>query len=109
MAYNEEFLKKMVQCGTLGYPLSKIMNIFDVENERQFAKDFNDINSLIYKYYQKGMDLADFLIDGKLYEMAKDGDLKALEQYEMRKRMNLHRSKTEILDRDIDDDNNTEQ
>jgi DNA modification methylase len=30
MEYNEDFLKKMVQVGTLGYPLSKIINVLDL-------------------------------------------------------------------------------
>jgi len=89
MEYNEEFLKKMVQVGTLGYPLSKILNVLDIENEKQFIKDFNTKNSDVFNSYQKGVDKADFLLDIKLFEMAKNGDLKALDKYEQRKRNNL--------------------
>jgi hypothetical protein len=82
-----EFLKKVMQLGTLGYPLSKCINVledgFDVE---QFKKDFYDETSEIFLSYQKGADKADFLIDNKLFEKARAGDLKALEKYELRKR-----------------------
>lgn len=99
MEYSEEFLKKMVQCGTLGYPVSKIINVFDIDDEAQFIKDFDNKQSLVYKHYQKGIDKADFILDSKLFEMAKEGDLKALAKYEERKKMQLRKSETETKDR----------
>lgn len=89
MDYTEEFIKKIVQCGTLGYGLQKIVNIFDIDNETQFIKDFNDKNSTIAKAYQKGIDKSDFLIDNKLFELVKEGDLKALSKFETRKNIQL--------------------
>ena len=80
MEYNEEFLKKMVQVGTLGYPLSKIINVLDVDDEKQFTKDFDNPKSKVSVAYQKGVDKADFILDSKLFEMAKGGDLKALDK-----------------------------
>ena len=85
MEYNEDFLNKMVQVGTLGYPLSKIINVLDIENEEQFKKDFFDEKSIIYNRYKKGLDKADFVIDSKLFEMSKNGDLKAMSKYQIRK------------------------
>jgi len=101
MEYSEDFLKKMVQCGTLGYPVSKIINVFDINNEEQFVKDFDNKNSMIYKHYQKGIDKADFILDSKLFEMAKEGDLKALAKYEERKKRQIAKSETEIKDRNF--------
>lgn len=92
MEYNEDFLKKMVQVGTLGYPLSKIVNVLDIDNEKQFIKDFDNKNHPIAKAYQKGIDKADFVIDSKLFDMAKNGDLKALKEYDERKRKNIYKS-----------------
>jgi hypothetical protein len=34
---------------------------------------------------EKGKDLAEYVIDLKLFEMAKSGDIKALEKFETRK------------------------
>jgi len=95
MEYNEEFLKKMVQVGTLGYPLTKIINVLDIDNPKQFAKDFYNPASKVATSYQKGVDKADFILDTKLFEMAKAGDLKALDKYEARKRNNLNREERE--------------
>lgn len=85
MGYTEDFLKKLVQCGTLAYPISKIINVLEVVDARQFEKDFNDVSSDVYKNYKKGCDMSDFVIDSKLFEMAKGGDLKAITKYEIRK------------------------
>ena len=86
MEYNEDFFKKMVQVGTLGYPLSKIINVLDIEDTIQFTKDFDNPKSKVAISYQKGIDKADFVLDSKLFDMAKGGDLKALDKYEDRKK-----------------------
>ena len=90
MEYNEDFLKKMVQVGTLGYPLSKIINVLDIDDTKQFTKDFDNPKSKVVISYQKGVDKADFVLDSKLFDMAKGGDLKALDKYERRKRTQLY-------------------
>ena len=95
MEYNEDFLKKMVQVGTLGYPLSKIINILDIDDTKQFTKDFDNPKSKVAISYQKGVDKADFVLDSKLFDMAKGGDLKALDKYEIRKRNNIYREERE--------------
>ena len=98
MKYTDDFLKKIMQCGTLGYPMSKILNVLDIENEAEFKVDFNNKESEVSKNYQKGIDRADFVLDSKLFEMAKDGDLKALDKYERRKDIQI--CKKEKEDRD---------
>lgn len=100
MEYNEDFLKKMVQVGTLGYPLSKIINVLDIEDHKQFAKDFDNPKSKVAISYQKGVDKADFVLDSKLFDMAKGGDLKALDKYERRKRSQLYAEERERKQRD---------
>lgn len=95
MEYNEDFLKKMVQVGTLGYPLSKIINVLDIDDIKQFTKDFDNPKSQVAISYQKGVDKADFVLDSKLFDMAKSGDLKALDKYEVRKRSNIYREERE--------------
>lgn len=100
MEYNEDFLKKMVQVGTLGYPLSKIINVLDIEDTKQFTKDFDNPKSKVAIAYQKGVDKADFVLDSKLFDMAKGGDLKALDKYERRKRIQLYAEEIERKQRD---------
>jgi len=87
MEYTKEFLATIVHVGILGYPLSKILNIFDIE-ETNFSIDFYTPGSALHSAYNKGIDKADYIIDSKLFEMAKEGDLKALEKFEARKRIN---------------------
>jgi hypothetical protein len=98
MKYTDEFLKKIMQCGTLGYLLSKILNVLDIENEAEFKVDFNNKESEVSKNYQKGIDRADFVLDSKLFEMAKDGDLKALDKYERRKDIQIRKKENEDRD-----------
>ena len=86
MKYNDELLTQITQAGTLGYPLSKILNVFDIQDEDQFKKDFYDETTKINKAYQKGVDKSEFLLDSKLFEMAKDGDIKAMDKLEFRKK-----------------------
>lgn len=100
MEYNEDFLKKMVQVGTLGYPLSKIINVLDIDDEKKFTKDFDNPKSEVAKSYQKGIDKADFILDSKLFDMAKNGDLKALTKYEIRKRDQLYDAERERKERE---------
>jgi hypothetical protein len=82
--YTEEQIKQMVHMGILNYPPSKCINILDIEDTEQFLKDFNTPGSEIYKAFKKGRDKAEYAIDMKLFEKAKNGDLKALQKYEER-------------------------
>ena len=95
--YSEDFLKKITGVGMLNYPLSKIINIFDAEIKdiQQFEKDFYDKNSDIYKSYVKGKDKSDYVIDTKLFELAKEGDITALNKYEKRKKEQQNIKETE--------------
>ena len=99
MEYSEDFLKKIVQLGTLAYPLSKIINVLDIEDEKQFTKDFDNKDSVIYKSYKKGMDKGEFILDSKLFDMAKNGDLSAMEKYEEKKRANIKKAEQESYER----------
>ena len=95
MEYTEDFLKKIVGVGTLGYSVSKIINALDIEEKdmEQFVNDFDDFDSPLRRAYQKGVDKADYAIDTKLFEQAKAGDLKSLQKYEERKNQQLQKEK----------------
>jgi hypothetical protein len=87
MKYADEFLLKIKSLGALGYPIEKVLNCVDVENENQFRKDFDDTKSEIFKAYQKGKDMADYEIDMALFTQARSGDIKAIEKFEIRKKI----------------------
>lgn len=65
--------------GMLRYPPSKMANILDIDDEKAFFKELDDPESSLAKAYQKGIDKADYLIDSKLFDLAKTGDIKAIE------------------------------
>jgi hypothetical protein len=85
MSYSQEFLNSLIGMGSLCYDSKKIINVLDIEDEERFRADFDNKNSEIYRYYQKGKDKADYLIDVKLFELAKEGDTKAYKLFEARK------------------------
>lgn len=95
MKYTEDFLKKIVGVGTLGYSVSKIINVLDIEEKdvEQFINDFDNFDSQLRRAYQKGVDKADYAIDTKLFEQAKSGDLKALQKYEQRKNHQIQKER----------------
>jgi len=78
--------KKMLKnMGALGYPPVKISSImgFDL---KEIESDLADVKSEFFKIYQEGNDMANYLIDLKLFEMAQSGDIKAIEKLEQRKK-----------------------
>lgn len=96
MEYTEEILKKITQCGVLQYPLSKIINVLDIDDVKSFTKDFDDKNSSVYKAYKKGSDKSDFLLDTKLLSMAQGGNMSAINKFEERKAINIALSNEEL-------------
>lgn len=55
----------------------------------EYTEDFDNENSPVQVAYRKGVDKADYAIDMKLFDMAKGGDLKALQKYEERKEFQI--------------------
>jgi len=85
---NKELTELVASFGIVRYPLDKILNILPDDVDRnEFIQQFNDPTHDIAKAYQKGIDRSDYDIDIRLFEMAKSGDLSALEKYERRLRM----------------------
>jgi len=48
-----------------------------------------EINSEFSQLLQKGRDMSDYVIDLRLFEMAKTGDIKALDKLEQRKNIRM--------------------
>lgn len=79
---NEE---QVVNFGVFAYGAKKIANILGVDL-KEVEAEMNDKNSILSKLLEKGRDVSDYVIDLKLFEMAKSGDIKALDKLEFRKR-----------------------
>lgn len=87
--YSDDTLNAVKNFGLLEYPIDQIVLLIselttDVIDRDTFISTFNDTNSDIRIAYEKGKALAMYQIDKRLLEMAKSGDLKALEKYEER-------------------------
>lgn len=81
----EEDRERIINFGAFDYPPQKMANILGLETE--YIKNLmKDKNSVFYSLFQKGIDMADYVIDLKLFEMAKSGDIKALDKLEQRKK-----------------------
>ena len=101
MEYTPEFLEQIVHMGVLGYPYAKIVNVIEVPEPEQFNIDFFDKESIINKSYQKGIDTADYYLDTKLFNMAKEGDKDAMYEFDRRKQMHQANFKKEITERSL--------
>lgn len=84
MKIKEEQKEKIINMGVFDYPASKIANILSFDEE-EVKKEMKNKDSELYKLLLKGKDMADYVIDLKLFEMAKVGDIKALEKLQERK------------------------
>lgn len=84
---DDELLRKITSLGTLDYNINKIINICDIEDAdiQMFTKEFNTENSAIHRAYTKGKDKADYALDSRLFEMARNGNINAIKKYEQRK------------------------
>jgi len=89
MTLSDEQLKKCVTLGCLGYEVERSINIVEPADEAAFRIAFRTEGTQVWKAYRKGQDIAAFAIDSKLFEMAKNGDMKALATLEERQRMRL--------------------
>ena len=85
MEYEKEFIGKITGMGMLGYDVQKIINILDIEDSENFKEEFSNEDSQIRIAYQRGLDKSDYILDQKLYEQAKSGDIESIKLFEKRK------------------------
>jgi len=85
MLYTEKILEEVRAMGSLGYSLARMIILIEPADHLQFMQDFNDTTSEIYIEYKKGIISAEYEIDKKLFENAKNGDVTAIEQLEVRR------------------------
>jgi len=81
---NEEIEERIVNFGALGYPAKKMANVLGWPVDYVEA-EMKSTTSQFAQLYERGSDLADYLLDKKLFDMAKAGDLKAMQKYEFKK------------------------
>lgn len=84
MKYNETEQEQIINFGAFGYPAAKIANILGLD-PLDVLRDMDNTESDLCMLMQKGRDMADYVIDLKLFEMAKSGDIKALDKLQQRK------------------------
>lgn len=83
-AISEEAEEKIVTFGALSYHPRQMANVLGWEL-KEVEGLMASPDSAFFKLYERGADMAEFVLDKKLFEMAKAGDLKAMEKYEMKK------------------------
>ncbi len=76
----------IVNFGAFGYDAERVSSILQLPHS-EVCKLMSDKKSEFYLLYDKGRIMAEYVIDQKLYEMAKAGDIKALEKLELRKKI----------------------
>jgi hypothetical protein len=86
MKIKSEHQEMIINFGVFGYEVEKMANILEYESH-EIKQALEDPLSEFSKLIQKGKDLADYVIDLKLFEMAKSGDIKALDKLEQRKNL----------------------
>lgn len=70
----------IVNFGALSYNPNMMQPILEWDI-KEIEKEFKNENSELKTHYNKGNALADYVLNVKLFEMAKSGDLKAMQQY----------------------------
>jgi hypothetical protein len=83
---NEEQVKMLKNMGALAYQPSKIASImgFSISD---VSTAMDDVSSEFHKIYTSGSNMANYLIDLKLFEMAQSGDIKAMDKLSERKKL----------------------
>jgi len=86
MEIKKEQEEQIINFGAFEYDEKKIASILGIDI-KEVEKEISDKNSLLSKLLEKGKDMSDYVIDLKLFDMGKSGDIKALEKLENRKRL----------------------
>ena len=85
MKLTDKQKEMIINFGAFHYAPEKMALIIDLPIA-EIIKEIKNKKSEFYRLYMEGKSKADYLIDKKLFELAKAGDLKALEEFEYRKK-----------------------
>lgn len=86
MEIKKEQEEQVINFGVFDYDAKKIASILGFD-KTEVSEELKNKDSKLCLLLQKGKDMADYVIDLKLFEMAKTGDIKALEKLDQRKRI----------------------
>lgn len=84
--FDETQIGMIKNFGALHYT-PELVSILLKESLLDVSGWMNNKKSVFYKHYNDGLVEANYLIDMKLFELAQNGDIKALEKYETRIRL----------------------
>lgn len=86
--FTDEQQEAIRNFGALNYSAMKIISILAIPAEKiiEFKQSFSDTKGEVNQLIQQGKDGSEYIIDRKLLELAQNGDLKALEALEKRKK-----------------------
>ena len=88
-----ENAEMIVNFGALGYDAKKMSSILGVP-EIEILSELKNKDSEFAKLFQKGVDMSEYVIDMKIFDLAKQGDLAAITLFEKRKEQRLKIAKS---------------
>lgn len=86
MEYTNESEEIIINCGAFGYKADVIASLLRTDVLIIENAMLND--SEFIKLYKFGNDMANYKIDLKLFEMAKSGDIKAMQAFQAKRLIN---------------------
>lgn len=84
--YTNENEEIIINCGAFGYKADVIASLLRIDLSVIENAMVND-NEFI-KLYKFGIDMANYKLDLKLFEMAKSGDIKAMQAFQAKRLIN---------------------
>ena len=91
-ALTQEEKEKVINCGAFSYENERMAIVLDWSVE-EVDRMMKDKKSELYRLYNKGLMLSEYVLMTKLFEMAKSGDIKALDKLEQMQRKIKNRKK----------------
>lgn len=88
-----ENAEMIVNFGALGYDTKKMSSILGVP-EIEILLELKNKDSEFAKLFQKGVDMSEYVIDMKIFNLANQGDMKAITLFEKRKEQRLKIAKS---------------
>lgn len=83
----------IINFGAFGYDAKKMSSILGV-SEVEIIQELKNKDSEFTKLFQKGVDMSEYVIDLKIFNLAKQGDLEAIKLFEKRKEQRLKIAKS---------------
>lgn len=88
-----EIPEMIANFGALGYDAKKMSSILGIP-KIEIITELKNKDSEFSKLFQKGVDMSEYAIDVKIFELAKQGDLAAITLFEKRKEQRLKIAKS---------------